>query len=111
MDRRGSGSVPVCGTRSLGPPQLAAAGLFASPRISSARGARGPTTKAIQNHVLDDLLRSMAIALASGIDPIETMTKSQKPMAISNATRRRYHRRGARAFPRQNVRLGFVHCG
>ena len=73
-------------------PQLAAAGLFASPRISSAKGARGPTATAIHNHALDDLLRSIAIAPASGIDPTETMTKSQKPMAISRATQGPYHR-------------------
>jgi hypothetical protein len=32
-------------------------------------------------------LRSRAIAPASGIDPIEMMTNSQKPMAISALTR------------------------
>ncbi|WP_194467356.1 hypothetical protein [Bradyrhizobium sp. CCBAU 53340] len=68
-------------------PQLAEAARFASPNISSARGARGPTATAIQNHVRGDLLRSRAIAPASGIDPIEMMTKSQKPMAISGTMR------------------------
>jgi hypothetical protein len=63
------------------------AGRLASPRISNARGATGPTATAIQSHLLDGLLRSRAIAPASGTDPIEMMTNSQKPMAISGVTR------------------------
>ncbi len=65
---------------------MAEAGLFASPRISNAAGARGPTIAAIQSHLPDDLLRSHAIAPASGIDKIEMMTNSQNPMAISDTT-------------------------
>ena len=49
-------------------PQLAEAGRFASPRISSTKGARGPTAQATQSHAFNDLLRSRAIAPASGID-------------------------------------------
>ncbi len=58
---------------------------YESPRISSAKGASGPIAVAAQSHVFDDLLRSRAMAPASGIDPIETMTKSQ--YAISSYLR------------------------
>jgi len=66
-------------------PQPAEDGIFASPRIRSANGARGPTATAIQNHAFDDLLRSRAIAPASGIDAIAMMTKSQVPMQVPTA--------------------------
>ena len=60
---------------------------YASPRNSSTKGASGPIAAAAQSHVFDDLLRSRAMAPASGIDPIEAMTKSQ--YAIGCYLRRR----------------------
>ena len=63
-------------------PQLARAGCFAPPMISNANGANGPTITAVQNHRRDDLLRSRAIAEASGMDPIETITKIHHAMIL-----------------------------
>ena len=51
----------------------------------SASGASGPTATAIQSQVLDGRLRSRAIAPASGIEAIETMTNNHHAIpAVSN---------------------------
>jgi hypothetical protein len=70
---------------SIRPTAYAGERRFDSPRMSSARGANGPTTKAIQNQMFADRPRTRAISTASAIEPSEAMISVHVHIQIVSA--------------------------